>query len=186
MFRDDSAHVPYGTRTPGEILGFIEPIFQSMIDDGCSVIVIACNTVTTTLIDTVRERFPIPFVGIEPMVKPAAGLTNSGVIAVCATPLTLRSPRYEQLKREYAADITVLEPDCSDWARMIEHDAVDDEKIGRQIDEILEHGADVIVLACTHYHWIEEIITTHAAGKAAVIQPEHATIEQLERVLRTL
>lgn len=186
MYREDKEHVPYGSRTPDEILGFVIPIFQKMVDDGCSVIVIACNTVTTTLIGTLRDRFLVPLVGIEPMVKPASEMTKSRVFAVCATPVTLRSDRYRQLKEQYAVGMTVLEPDCSNWARMIEHDEVDDEAVGRQIETVINQGADVIVLACTHYHWIEEKIIALAAGRAIVLQPEQAIVRRLKHVLQEL
>lgn len=182
VLRQDKEHVPYGTRSPDEIYGFIEPIFQQMIDEGCQVIVVACNTVTTTLIDKIRQRFNVPFVAVEPMVKPAAEMTKSGVIAVCATPATLNSNRYKWLKNEYAKHVKVLEPDCSDWTLMIESDEINVQKIKLRINEVLNEQADVIVLACTHYHWIEDL----AKGQAKVIQPEQALIKQLKRVLAQL
>jgi glutamate racemase len=186
LLREDKQHVPYGTRPPAEILSFVIPIFQSMLDDSCQVIVVACNTVSTTLIGELRQKFSIPLIAIEPMIKPAAELTKGGVIAVCATPTTLASPRYAWLKSTYAADITVLEPDCGDWPAMIENQQVDRQKIADRINETLTAGADVIVLACTHYHWIEKEIVSIAAGKAKVIQPEQAIINQLKRVLAQL
>lgn len=186
VLREDREHVPYGIRSPEEILGFVFPIFRQMVDEGCQVIVVACNTVTTTLIKRLREEFTIPLVAIEPMVKPAAAMTRSGVIAVCATPATLASPRYAELKAEYAQGVTVLEPNCSDWALMIEQKQVDEEKIAGRIQEVLDVGADVIVLACTHYHWIEEEIVQLAKGQAEVIQPTIPLIEQLKRVLARL
>lgn len=186
LVREDREHVPYGTRTPDEVFGFVTPIFQSLIDEGCQVIVVACNTVTTTLITELRQRFDVPLVAIEPMVKPAAELTRSRIIAVCATPATLASERYKYLKQTYAADLTVLEPDCSDWALMIEHNQVEQDKISTRINEVLDQQADVIVLACTHYHWIEDEIRQIADGRAEVIQPEAAIIEQLKRVLARL
>jgi glutamate racemase len=185
VFRNDSEHVPYGNRTPEEILKLVTPIFNELIDDGCDVIVVACNTVTTTSISTLRTSFDIPLVGIEPMVKPAAEETKSKVIAVCATPTTLKSKRYRELKETYAKGVTVLEPNCEDWAYMIEHNEIDDEKISSRIGEILDRKADVIVLACTHYHWIEDKIVKMAKGRAEVIQPEEAIIRQLKRVLET-
>ena len=186
ILREDRQHVPYGNRSPEEILGFVGPIFQELVDRGCAVIVVACNTVTTTLINELRERFSTPLVAVEPMVKPAAALTKSGVMAVCATPTTLASKRYAQLKREFARGIKVLEPDCGDWAAMIEAKVVDKEKIDSRIQSVLKQKADVIVLACTHYHWIENEINQLAVGRAAVLQPDEATIEQLKRVLARL
>ncbi len=186
LLREDREHVPYGTRSPQEILSFVKPIFQNLIDDGCVVIVVACNTVTTTLITELRKQFSVPLVAVEPMIKPAAIMSVSKTIAVCATPTTLSSDRYSWLKTQFAQDITVLEPDCSDWSSMIEDNQIDQQKIDARIGEVLEAGADVIVLACTHYHWIEEEIVTFCRDKATVLQPERAIIEQLKRVLAQL
>lgn len=183
ILRDDREHLPYGLRPPAEILGFVEPILRSMVEEGCEAIVIACNTVSTTLIGTLRERFDIPLIGIEPMIKPAAAMTRSGVVAVCATPTTLASARYRQLKQEHAANVKVLEPDCSDWAAMIERNEVNGRVLGERISQALKAGADVIVLGCTHYHWIETEIAALAQGRARVIQPEPAIVERLKYVL---
>lgn len=183
VYKDDAEHVPYGTRTIDEIYGFVKPIFQSFIDEGCQVIVVACNTVTTNLISRLREEFEVPMVGMEPMVKPAAERTKTDVIAVCATPRTLSSERYKSLKDQYAKGVKVLEPDCSDWAYMIEGEQVNKEKITQLVEQICLAGADEIVLGCTHYHWIEALIKELVAGRAEVLQPEVPVIAQLKRVL---
>jgi glutamate racemase len=159
------------------------PLLERLVAEGCEVIVVACNTVTTQHIAALRERFTVPLVGIEPMVKPAAAATKSGIIAVCATPGTLASQRYAWLKETYAKGVTVLEPDCREWAYMIEHNQVNETRLREQIDAVCEAGADVIVLGCTHYHWIEELVQRLAAGRAVVIQPERAVVAQLKRVL---
>lgn len=183
VYREDHQHLPYGTKTADELLGLVLPILQSMADEGCEVIVIACNTVTTTIIGKLRQKVSVPLVGIEPMIKPAAQHTKSGVIAVCATPTTLASARYKQLKEEFAADIKVLEPDCSDWSSMIEDNEINHHKIAKRIESVCQKGADVIVLACTHYHWIQDSIGTIAGDRAMVIQPEAAIVAQLKRVI---
>jgi glutamate racemase len=183
IYKDDKAHVPYGTRSIEEIHGFVKPIFQEFIDEGCRVVVVACNTVTTNLISQLRQEFSVPMVGMEPAVKPAAEATKTGVIAVCATPRTLASRRYAWLKSEYAKGIKVLEPDCSDWALMIENNRLDRDKVAKTIESLCEQAADQIVLGCTHYHWIEQLIKDVANGRAAVIQPEQPVIAQLKRVL---
>jgi glutamate racemase len=187
IYREDREHVPYGTRNPAQILEFVTPIFQQLIAEGCQVIVVACNTVTTTLIEELRAQFPqTRLIAMEPMVKPAAELTKTGVIAVCATPATLHSARYKWLKQQYAAGVKVLEPDCSDWAYMIEHKQIEEKKIAKRISKALKKGADVIVLGCTHYHWIEDEIKAITAGRALVIQPEPAVIGQLQAVIASL
>ncbi|MBX4197149.1 glutamate racemase [Candidatus Saccharibacteria bacterium] len=186
IYKDDKTHVPYGTRTIQEIHGFVRPIFQEFIDEDCRVIVVACNTVTTNLIPQLRQEFAVPMVGMEPAIKPAAKATKSKVIAVCATPRTLSSQRYGWLKKEYAQDIKVLEPDCSDWALMIENNRVEHDRVAKTIEDVISQDADQIVLGCTHYHWIEALIKEVANGRAEVIQPTRPVIIQLKRVLQQL
>lgn len=186
LFKRDSENLPYGTKTPEQLHKLVLPILQQMAGEGCEVIVVACNSVTTTIIHKLREEIHVPLVGIEPMVKPAAKLTKSRVIAVCATPVTLGSERYTWLKETYAEDIEVIEPECSNWAEMIEGNALEHEQLQKTIDAALSKGADVIVMGCTHYHWIADDVERIADGRAIVIQPEEAVVKQLKRVLAQL
>ena len=186
IWLSDREHLPYGDKTAAQLLGFMLPILQEMVKRGCDVIVIACNTATTLLINELRQCINVPLVGIEPMVKPAAEQTKTGIIAVCATPATLASARYAWLKHMYAPNVRVLEPDCAGWARMVEQSKVNEQLIAQQIDDACAHGADVIVLGCTHYHWIERSIVRIAAGRAKILQPEAAVVRQVKRVLATL
>ncbi len=181
---DTPDHFPYATKSPKEIYRFIVPIFQSLVDAGCDVIVIACNTVSTTLAVELREVFTIPLITVEPMVKQAAQLTKTGVIIVCATPTTLSSRRYAWLKTAYAGASTIIEPDCSDWSALIEHDQMSEARIRQEIEPALQRSADVIVLGCTHYHWIEEKIRYIANGKAQILQPELLIVAELKKYLK--
>ncbi len=184
VFRNDSENVPYGSKTPEQLLLLVVPILEDLVAQGCDLIVVACNTVSTTLINELRNRFSVPLIAIEPMVKPAAALTKTGIIAVCATPATLASARYNSLKQMYASGITVLEPDCSDWARMIESSEVDTAKVQAEITSVLDGGADVIVLGCTHFHWIAQDIRELAGDRAVVMHSEVPVIAQLKRLLQ--
>jgi len=186
VFKNDAIHVPYGSRSTEEIYKFCLPIILSLEKDGCQVIVVACNTVTTNMIEQLRDETSVPLVGMEPMVKPAAEASNSKVIAICATPRTLQSKRYKWLKQEYANGVKVLEPDCSDWSYMIENRKIDSDKIAKIVDEVCDGKADQIVLGCTHYHWIEMLIKKMAGSRASVLQPEVPVIEQLKRVLKQI
>lgn len=186
LLREDKKNLPYGNKTPEQLLELVAPILKQMVADGCQIIVVACNTVSTNIIEPLRRRIDVPLIALEPMVKPASQRTSSGTIAVCATPATLRSKRYAWLKQAYAADKTVLEPDCSDWASMIEADKVDVQNIQERIGDVLDKGADVIVLGCTHYHWIEKEIERLCVGRAVVIQPEEPVVAQLTRVIARL
>lgn len=184
---EDATNLPYGTKSAEQLLELTLPILQNMAKR-CDVIVIACNTLTTNCIETLRAEVPVPLVGLEPMVKPAAKLTETGKIAVCATPATLASKRYRYLKKTYATPrkIKVIEPDCSRWAMMVQAKKLDRAAISESVEAACRQGADVIVLGCTHYHWIEKLVRNVAAGRALVIQPEQAIVKQLWRVLADL
>ena len=188
IFRNDSEHVPYGTKTLEQIYTFTKPVLEKLVyEDKCDVLVIACNTVSTNFANQLRQEFNLPIIAMEPMVKPAARDTKSKVIAVCATPRTLQSQRYNWLKVEFAQGVTVLEPDCSDWSYMIENDQINSDKIAKIVNDVCNQGADEIVLGCTHYHWIEALVVELAAGRAAVLQPEEPVVQQIRRVIeRTL
>ncbi|MDZ7786499.1 MAG: glutamate racemase [Candidatus Saccharibacteria bacterium] len=184
IYKQDEKNLPYGTKSKAELLHFVLPFIQEFNGENCDAVVIACNTVTTNTINHVRLACNAPVIGIEPMVKPAARVTKSKKIAVCATPTTLNSKRYQELKHTYAAGIEVFEPDCSDWSTMIEAKKINQDKIDRQIKEVCKRGADVIVLGCTHYHWIEKEIQKVADEfHAKVIQPEEAIVRRLKQVI---
>ncbi len=187
VYINDPDNLPYGTKTKQQLLDLVIPRIADLIDQGCWAVVIACNTVTTTIIADLRRRFDVPLIGLEPMIKPAVKLTKTKTIAVCATRATLNSQRYRDLKKEFAVGVTVLEPDCSDWAILIEDNALNQMKIESTISPLLDQGADVIVLGCTHYHWIEEDIVAIAnKHRVQVMQPEKAVVEHLKRVLEQL
>lgn len=187
LLKEDKANLPYGNKTPAQLLGLVTPILQSMVrEEGCAVIVIACNTVTTTIIEDLRQVIDVPLIGIEPMIKPASLMTKSGVIGVFATPTTLGSKRYNELKKSYAKNMKVVEPDCSSWSFLIENNRENELDIGNTVNEILSADADVLVLACTHYHWIEKEIKLAANGRAIILQPEQAIIKRLKSVLQQL
>lgn len=186
IYAEDRKNIPYGTKSPDELFRLVLPILSNLAEK-TEVIVVACNTVSTTLIEQLRQHIKIPLIAMEPMVKPAAMATKSGVIAVCATPTTLASKRYKWLKDTYAPGLKILEPDCSDWASMIEANVTDKIKINRRITDVCKKNADIIVLGCTHYHWIEKDIQKIADSYGAkVIQPEQAVIKQLKLVLEQI
>ncbi len=183
ILREDNTNVPYGTKPPEILIKLVLPIFDELVADGCDVIVVACNTVSTTLMKSLRKHCEVELLAVEPMVKLAAKMTKSSVITVCATPTTLASKRYKYLKRRYAKNIEVLEPDCHDWSSFIEAREVDETKIRTRIESTLRKQSDVIVLGCTHYHWIEKEINNITGTRAQVIQPEPIIVSQLLRLI---
>jgi glutamate racemase len=181
---DDRDHIPYGSRPPEEIISLTNTAIQPLLESNCDVIVIACNTATTIAIDTLRKNYPdMKFVGIEPMVKPAAALTKTDHIAVLATPATLGSARYDTLKETWAAGIIIDEPDCTTWTKLIEDGRQSEVPIEEVVNDEIEKGADVIVLACTHYHWLKERAEKTAGTRATILEPSDAISRQIKSIV---
>lgn len=186
LLKEDKKNLPYGTKSPEELLNLVLPILQELVEDNCDIIVIACNTVTTNIIKELRSKIKVPLIGIEPMIKPAAEITETKVIGVFATPGTLNSERYKYLKAEYCQGKKVIEPDCSDWAEKIEANTINKESIKHNVEHLVDNNADVIVLGCTHYHWISDLVDEIADGNATVIHPEQPVISRLRTVIERL
>lgn len=181
---NDKAHVPYGSKSQMEVIRLTEAALQPLLNDSYDVIVIACNTATAFAIDYLRTTYrEQKFIGIEPMIKSAVAMTKNKKIAVCATTGTLSSGRYRHLVERYASDITVLQPDCNDWADLIENNAINRSHVESVISDVCNQGADVIVLGCTHYHWIKDLITEIADERAVIIEPSEAIGRRVKELL---
>jgi glutamate racemase len=182
---NDHDNVPYGEKPKDTVITLTDAAIQPLLQAQCDVIILACNTATALAIEHLRKNYPHQkFIGIEPMLKTAAARTKTGTIAVCATRATLGSMRYAELIERYGKDLTVIEPDCSQWAYWIEHNQLNHDHIKEIIDNVCNNGADIIVLGCTHYHWIKEDIIALADSRAVVLEPSEAigrrVIELLE------
>ena len=181
---NDFKNVPYGDKATNEVIQLTEKAIQPLLESQCDIIILACNTATALAIDYLRLAYPHQkFIGIEPMVKKAAELTQTNVITICATPRTLQSERYKNLISKFAKHCTIIEPDCSEWAYMIEYNQIDDEHISNTINNSLRQQADVIVLGCTHYHWIKDRIEMIAGDKAIILEPSSAIADRVESLL---
>ena len=181
---NDREHIPYGDKTPSQVREFTEIAIRPFLDDSYDVIILACNTATAIAIDYLRRTHPNQkFIGIEPMIKTAATLTKTRTIAVCATPRTLASNRYKKLVSTYGAHLDIIEPDCSNWAYLIENNQLNRLEIEATINQLCTRGADVIVLGCTHYHWIKSLISELADGRAVVIEPSEAIGRRVVQLL---
>ena len=184
VYKEDRDNLPYGNKSVERLLELTQPIFRQFEIEKCDAVLVACNTVTTTIITDLRKLIGVPLVGVEPMIKPAAAMTKTKVVAVCATPATLASNRYAYLKHEHASGVRVIEPDCSDWASMIEQSRANELHLAELMQELRQNLVDVVVLGCTHYHWIEAELKDLAAPDIQVIQPIEPVLKQLEKVLK--
>ena len=183
----DAAYVPYGEKTPEQIRERALTIAGFLLDQGAKAIVVACNTATAAAVDTVRERWSIPFIGVEPAVKPAVAATRSRVVGVLATPATLASTRYRSLVERFAGDARIVSQPCSGLAEHIERGGVDGKHTERMlrgfVEPLLAAGADAIVLGCTHYPLVAHIVQRIAGPGVLVIENGTAVARELARQL---
>ncbi|MGB3798531.1 MAG: glutamate racemase [Lewinella sp.] len=183
LYVADTANAPYGARTDGEVLDFSRRITDRLLSSGVKMVVVACNTATSMAIDTLRDLYPdIPFVGLEPAVKPAATGNRVGVMA---TAVTLRSPRYRALRQKYLADRPVWENPCEGLVPLIEAHGPGSPQIKRYLAELLATAGplDTVVLGCTHYPLVAKDIAAVLPEGARVIDPSGAAARQVERLL---
>lgn len=177
---DDEAHAPYGGRSNDEITQLTDVAIQPLIEKKCQIIVIACSTATCIALPALKLQYPdVKFIGIEPMVKTAAEISDSGKITVCATPATLKSDRYAELKKISGKNLQIQEPDCSDWARMIEAKDVNVSEIKQVVADAKEFGSDVIVLGCTHYRWILKEVEKFCGPDITVLESSKAIAQRV-------
>ena len=186
----DAAYVPYGQKSPEQIRDRALAIGRFLVQQGAKAIVVACNTATAAAIDALRARLPIPFVGVEPAVKPAIAATRSGVVGVLATPSTLVSERYRSLIERFAAGVRVVTQPCAGLAEHIERGDLDGERTEQLlrgfIEPLLAQRADVIVLGCTHYPLVAHLVQRIAGPGVVVIENGTAVANEVARQLTLL
>jgi glutamate racemase len=188
VYLADQAHVPYGFRPLEEIRAFDEGIARFLLNQGVKAIIIACNTASVAGLDHLRATFAdVPFVGMEPAVKPAAEQTRSGVIGVIATQSAFQGERFASLLTRYANGVQVLTRVGVGLVEAIEAGALDapeTEALLRQLlTPLVDAGADQLVLGCSHYPFLLPLIERVVGPDVAVIDPSPAVARQTARVL---
>ncbi len=184
----DQAHVPYGTRSLEEVRQFSTGITRFLIDQGARLIVVACNTASVASLKSLREEFPdMPFVGMEPAVKPAAEQTHSHVVGVLATYATFQGAMYASVVERFAQGVTILQDHCPGLVGEIEKgnlNGKETERILRQaLEPMLQKGVDTVVMGCTHYPFVIPLIQKIAGPEVKVIDPAPAIARQVQRLL---
>jgi len=159
----DSGHLPYGQKSQDFVVERALAITEFFISNNVKAIAIPCNTATAAAIKVLRGRYPqIPFVGIEPAIKPAARMTKSGVIGVLATTGTLVSQTFNELVKREAPNTKVLLKPCPGWVDLVESGKITGKEVERLVQEplseLLDNHADVLVLGCTHFPFLLESI----------------------------
>ena len=184
----DSRNCPYGNKPADEIVRLAERHTRRLLKRGCKMIVVACNTATAAAIDTLRAEWPdVPFIGIEPAVKPAALRSKTGVVGVLATAGTFGGRLYNETKAKFAKDVTVIATVADEFVELVERKEISGaaaERVVRaRIEPLLKAGCDKIVLGCTHFPHLKPLIEKICAGRAEVIDPSGAVARQARRVL---
>jgi glutamate racemase len=183
----DSLYAPYGERDDDFIADRTLAIGQWLVKQGAKVLVVACNTATAQSIALVREHLPIPLIGVEPGIKPAAQQSKSRVAGVLATQVTLRSARFQTLLERYAADCRFLCQPGHGLVQAIERCDIGSAELRALLDSylqpMLDAGADTLVLGCTHYPFLDAAIRDIVGERMTLIDTSVAIARQLERVL---
>ncbi|MCM8595692.1 glutamate racemase [Accumulibacter sp.] len=187
VYLADTAHLPYGDKDDAYIRRRVIRIGSHLVDQGCGMIVVACNTATAAAVAAFRETFDdVPVVGVEPGVKPAAAQSRSGRIAVLATESTARSERLAQLIRHHAGHVEVRVEACPGWATRVESLRLADpefvDEARRHLAPLLAEGVDQIVLGCTHYAFLRPALETVVDGRATLVDVAEAVARQCVRL----
>lgn len=188
LFVADQAHVPYGPRPMDEVRNFSVAITEFLLAQGADIIVVACNTASAAALTFLREKFPqVPFVGMEPAVKPAAEQTQSGVVGVLATPATFQGALYASVVERFASHVTIMQNTCVGLVEEIEAGNLNGTKIRTILENalhpMLDAGIDTVVLGCTHYPFTIPLIQEIAGESVRVINPAEAVARQTKRML---
>lgn len=189
IYLADSAHAPYGEKSPEEIYERSRIATQFLLSKGCKLIVVACNTATTNAVALLRQNFDVPFIGIEPAVKPAAISSKTKSIGVLATKGTLTSALFKRTAAQYAAkhQINIVERVGEGLVPLIENPNRDKEvlrsKLQNFIAPMLAADVDFIVLGCTHYPIIAPVIQEIAGPKIALLDAAIPVAKQTKRIL---
>lgn len=187
LYVADSGYAPYGERSHEFIRERSLHIANFLLEKNIKALVVACNTATAAAVHDLRDRLSIPVIAMEPGIKPAVEITKTKVVGVLATAGTLESARFFSLVNRYAGDVEVITQPCAGLVERIEANDVNSvatlDLLRGYLDPLLERGADVIVLGCTHYPFLREQIQTFVGDAISIIDTGPAVARELKRRL---
>ena len=193
VYYSDNAHCPYGEKSREYIIDRARAITEFLLSKGCEIIVVACNTATAAAIATLREEYPVRFIGMEPAIKPAAKATQTGVVGVLATAGTLKATKYIDTRAKWAQGVTIVEHIGQGFVELVEKGILNgpdaESTVSASLKPLLDAGADTIVLGCTHYPFLSETISKVASElyperQITVIDPAPAVARHLVEVMQ--
>ena len=187
IYLADSKYAPYGNKTADEIIARCRYLTQLCLQKNVKAIVVACNTATAAAIDTLRAEYKVPFIGMEPAVKPAAAASKNGIIGVLATVGTLKSAQFAGLLEAYGRDVKVVTQAGTGLVESVERGILNGFEMANllqtHLKPLLDAGADTIVLGCTHYPLLADAIRDIVGEKITLIDTGAAVAKQLQRQL---
>lgn len=189
IYLGDGKNCPYGSLPEEQIRNLAEDAVLRLLLHDCKMIVVACNTATAAAIEYLRTKFPdVPFVGLEPAIKPACLRTKSGVVGVVATERSLTGKKFLQTLDRYGAGVRVIKSVGRGFVEAVEHnvehDASTEALVREVIEPIVAEGADIIVLGCTHYPFLRDVIERVVADRnVQIIDSGEAVGKRVESLL---
>ncbi|MBC6998514.1 glutamate racemase [Cytophaga sp. FL35] len=187
VYLADSKNAPYGEKSSEEILQLSIKNTKVLLDKGSKIIVVACNTATTNAIGYLRENFDVPFIGIEPAIKPAALQSRSKTVGVLATKGTLASSLFHSTSENHARGITILEREGKGLVPLIEQGKVNSHEIREllrsYLEPMIEKGIDYLVLGCTHYPYLIPVLKELLPETVQIIDSGEAVARQTKSIL---
>jgi glutamate racemase len=188
LYLGDGARCPYGSRSEEEVRCFTFEAVERLLAEGCKMVVIACNTATAVAIKALREHYPtVPFVGLEPAVKPAALTTKTGVIGVLATERSLQGDHFRCNEAKYGAEVKILKAVGEGFVEAVEqneeHTPETEVLVRKAVVPLVEGGADKIVLGCTHYPFLRDVIERIAGEGVEIVDSSAAVARRVAALL---
>lgn len=187
IYFGDSAWCPYGPRHPEEIQRRVFAITDYLLEQHCKLIVIACNSATIAAVEALRATYPVPFVGMEPAVKPAATMTRTGTVGVLATEASLAGEKFHRLLNTHARGVNIITRPCPNFVELVERGELDTPRALAIVEEetlpLIEAGADVLVLGCTHYPFLRPLIEDVAGPNIKVLDTGSAVASHVAQLL---
>ena len=186
IYLADSANAPYGVKSKDEIISLSIKNTELLLQMGCKMVVVACNTATTNAIATLRAQFKVPFIGIEPAIKPAANESETKKIGILATKGTINSELFSKAVERYK-HVSILEQIGTGLVDLIEKGKKDSDEtyelLKRYLSPMVEAQVDFIVLGCSHYPYLLPQIRKIVPAHIMVIDSGEAVARQTENIL---
>lgn len=187
IYLADSANAPYGIKGKEAIIQLSIKNTELLIEKGCKLIVVACNTATTNAINILRETYKIPFIGIEPAIKPAALQTQTHAVGILATKGTLSSELFSQTSGLFARNIKVIERVGDGIVELIESGQLYSEEMKTllklYLQPMIDANIDYLVLGCTHYSYLIPILIKLLPNHVKIIDSGEAVARQTKAIL---